>query len=356
MTASARPAGVFEGELASERAAIRGEVEHGSNEAARRAAAARAMLVKGLEPSIAALRRPSAWVRLREIVFFGSMWAGGAWLVLTGLGLRSTVASWTLRILGTLFVALALHVFALLLHDGVHHTLFAERRLNRWVAVLLGACAFISFSAYQCLHERHHVFLGDPRDPDDYHNYSGDRRLIWVMHYVRLLFGSFLYIVLIPFVVARRALPREKRRVVVEYGILAAVYATVWLLVPHHVLLHAWLLPFVPAGLMFNIRSLAAHGIGDTRDPFLASRSIEAGPVVAFLFRNENFHLEHHLFPEVPSYNLDRLHGLVFQRMPRAATAPSYLGFLAQFIRQSFRLDESPIGVVTPAASSADLE
>ena len=337
-------------ELASERAAIRGEVEHGSNDAARRAAAARAMLVRGQESSIAALRRPSAWVRLRELAFFGAMWAVGGWLVLTGLRQESFVVNAGLRVLGTLLVALALHVFALLLHDGVHHTLLRDRRANRWIAVLLGACAFISFSAYQCLHERHHVFLGDPRDPDDYHNYSGDRRLIWLMHYVRLLFGSFLYILLIPFVVARRANPREKQRVVVEYAVLSVIYAALWIGVPHAVLVHCWLIPFVPAGLMFNIRSLAAHGIGDTSDPFLASRSIDAGPVVAFLFRNENFHLEHHLFPEVPSYNLKTLHRLVFHRMPRAATAPSYLAFLARFIRQSIRFDESPIGVVAPAA------
>jgi fatty acid desaturase len=340
---------VRDSELASVRAAVRGEVEHGSNEAARRAAAARALIARGLEPSIAALRQPNAWVRARELVLFGAMWAAGGWLVLAGLHQSAAVLAWALRITGTLIAALALHVFALLLHDGVHHTLFRDRRLNRWVSVLLGGCAFISFSAYQTLHERHHVFLGDPRDPDDYHNYSGDRRLVWLMHYVRLLFGSFLYILLIPVVIARRGNARDKQRVGVEYGVLALLYAAVWLTVPHVVLVHCWLIPFVPAGLMFNLRSLAAHGIGDTSDPFLASRSIDANPVVAFLFRNENFHLEHHLFPEVPSYNLKALHGLVFHRMPRAATAPSYIGFLAQFVRQSLRLDESPIGVVSPA-------
>jgi fatty acid desaturase len=222
--------------------------------------------------------------------------------------------------------------------------------------VLLGACAFISFSAYQTLHERHHVFLGDARDPDDYHNYSGDRRLVWLMHYVRLFLGSFLYVLLIPVVVARRGQPRDRRRVAVEYGVLAAIYTTAWVTVPHAILVHCWLIPFVPAGLMFNLRSLAAHGIGDTTDPFLASRSIDASPLVAFLFRNENFHLEHHLFPEVPSYNLKTLHGLVFHRMPRAATASSYLGFLAQFVRQSLRFDDSPIGVVSPATVPSDAD
>src|SRR5689334_776244 len=98
-------------QLASERAATRGEVEHGSNEAARRAAAARAMLVAGLEPTIADLRRSSAWVRLRELALFGAMWAVGAWLVLAGVRQESWALNIGLRILGTLLVALALHVF-----------------------------------------------------------------------------------------------------------------------------------------------------------------------------------------------------------------------------------------------------
>src|SRR4029079_6821359 len=121
----------------------------------------------------------------------------------------------------------------------------------------LGACVLMSASAYQAMHERHHIFLGDARDPDDYHNYTGDRRVIWIMHYVRLLLGSFLYIALIPVMVAKRASASEKRRVIGEYVVLATIYALLWRFVPHTALVHPWLLPIIPAGIMFNIRSLA---------------------------------------------------------------------------------------------------
>ena len=344
-----RAGGDHERELGSVRAATRGEVDFGPNESARRAAATRARIAAGLESDIAALRRPEVRTRIGEIALFASVWGLGGWMVMRGLALPVGFGHWTLRITGTLVIALALHVFALLLHDGVHHSLLPDRRLNRWASVLLGASVLISASAYQAMHERHHIFLGDPRDPDDYHNYTGDRRMVWAMHYVRLLLGSFLYLALIPVMVAKRGTRVERRRVVTEYALLAALYAVAWFLVPHPVLVHAWLLPILPAGIMFNIRSLAAHGITDTSDPLLASRSIDAHPVVAFLFRNENYHLEHHLFPEIPSYNLKTVHRMVYPRMPRAATARSYIGFLTQFVRQSARLDESPIGVVTRA-------
>ena len=333
-------------ELASVRAATRGETEYGPNEGARKAAAARASVVAGIEADIAALRAPSLRTRLGEVALFAAIWAAGGWTVLRGLAEPAGALHWTLRIAGTFVVALALHMIALLLHDGVHHTLLRGRRANRWASVALGGCVLISASAYQAMHERHHIFLGDPRDPDDYHNYTGDRRLIWAMHWVRLLAGSFLYLLLIPLMVAKRATPGEKRRAAEEYALLAGVWGALWWLAPHDVLVHAWLIPILPAGIMFNIRSLAAHGVTDASDPFLASRSIDAHPVVAFLFRNENFHLEHHLFPEIPSYNLKTVHRLVFPRLPRAATAGSYLGFLGQFVRQTWRLDESPIGVV----------
>lgn len=183
-------------ELASVRAAIDGEVDSGPNEGARKAATARASVTPGLEHAIASLRVPRTLTRLKELVLFGALWAVGGYAVMSSFAFAGAW-HWALRIGGTLVVALALHVIALLLHHGVHHTLFRHRAANRWISVLLGGCVLMSASAYQ-----------------------------------------------------------------------------------------------------------------------------------------------------IPSYNLDRVHELVYPRLPRAASAPSYLGFLKQFVKQSARLDETPIGVV----------
>ena len=43
-------------------------------------------------------------------------------------------------------------------------------------------------------------------------------------------------------------------------------------------------------------------------DPVLGTRSILTNRVTAFFMCNENYHLEHHLYPGVPWYNLPRLH------------------------------------------------
>jgi len=60
---------------------------------------------------------------------------------------------------------------------------------------------------------------------------------------------------------------------------------------------------------------------------------------------NENYHLEHHLFPEVPSYNLPALRRLIAPRLPRAVEDVSYTRFLARFLLRSIRGDDSVLGL-----------
>jgi fatty acid desaturase len=79
-------------------------------------------------------------------------------------------------------------------------------------------------------------------------------------------------------------------------------------------------------------------------DPLLASRSVRSNPVVSFLLLNENYHLEHHLYPEIPSYNLPALRALLHSRLPHTVEARSYSRFLAGFVVRFLRGDESVLG------------
>lgn len=315
-------------------------------------ARARSAIAAGFEDELAQLRRLSVVKRLFELVVFSALWAGGVTLVLTALGgLDPGPLQYVLRAVGTLVAAVAINAFVLLLHEGMHHTLFVSRFWNRWVSVLLGAPVLMSFSAYRVLHWRHHAYLGDPRDPDDYHHYTARPWLVWLMHFLRLCLGAFLYIFLIPRLALRHGSRQDRRDIVAEYLFLALLWGTLAVVVPGPWLLHGWLLPALLTGLMTNVRGFAQHGITDATDPYLASRTLTAHPVVAFCLLNENYHLEHHFFPEVPSYHLPRLHRLMWQRLPRAVTGRSYLGFLGRFLRAAWRMDESPIGLTHPGGT-----
>ncbi|HEV3258310.1 MAG TPA: fatty acid desaturase [Gemmataceae bacterium] len=312
---------------------------------------ARAALSAGLEDQLALLRCFDVRKRNVELASFLLLWVCGAGLTLFGYyDLAPGVLHYALWGIGTFLSAVALNAFVLLLHEGMHHVLFAHRLWNRWVSVALGSTVLMSYSAYRVMHLRHHTFLGDPRDPDDYHNYSGSRVRVWVMHFMRLLGGAFLYLLLIPLLALRHGSGSERRQIAVEYCVLALLYGGIVLTVPGPLLLLGWFIPVVLVAYMTNLRGFTQHGLTDATDAYLASRSVQAHPVVAHCLLNENFHLEHHLFPEVPSYNLARLHELIWGRLPRAVTARSYSGFLLRFLRQTWTMDETPIGLTTPAS------
>ena len=309
-----------------------------------RHAEARRRMARGLEAELAELRRLDRGKRLREIAVFAALWLGGMAVDFAGLRVASGAPGILLRVAGTLLSAVAINAFILLMHEGMHGTLFESERANRWVSVALGATFCLSFTSYRVLHERHHRYLGDARDPDDYANYTGNRRLLWALHYLRLLIGVYVYIVAIPFLAFRHGTARDRRRILAEYAVLVAIHAAVYATVPAGLLIPLWLIPLILAAHMTAIRGLTQHGIAEARDPYLASRTIQAHPLVAFCLLHENYHLEHHLFPEIPSYHLAEVHRLIWPRLPRAVTGRSYLGFLWRLFAATLRMDETPIG------------
>ena len=94
------------------------------------------------------------------------------------------------------------------------------------------------------------------------------------------------------------------------------------------------LIPMVVINTLVNIRGMSQHTLLEqASDPVLGTRSILTNPVTRFFMCNENYHLEHHLFPRVPWYNLPRLHRLLLEQLS-ARGAPfirSYWAFVVEF-------------------------
>ena len=306
---------------------------------------ARMAVSAGLEERIEALKMPDSRRRLYESSFFVLLFLLGACLNLTALSSLPQVWAYAALLVGTACGALGLNAIVLLMHEGMHQAFLPQPFWNRWISVCFGGLALVSFSAYQVMHLRHHRYLGDRRDPDDYHNYSASPGVVWMMHYMRLLAGSLLYLFCIPHLSLRFGTPAQRRRVLHEYGILFGVYGLLLVFAPAYVLLWGWLAPLVCTGFLINIRGFTQHGITDARDPFLASRSIYPSRLTAFFLLNENLHLEHHLFPEIPSHHLPAVRALLTDRVPRRVTGRSYLGFVCAFLRRTLTLDERPIGL-----------
>lgn len=313
---------------------------------------ARASVSTGLSHELAALRRLDPVRRLGEIGIFAALWVVGIWL---GRQSLETVGwySWVLGVAGLATSAAALNAFYLLSHEGHHHLLFENRAVNHGVNIVLCVPLLHSPSAYVVLHTRHHRYLGGPGDPDEYRNYTDNPRLRWALQWVRLTMGTLVYMPLIPIVAWRRAMRQERVHMAIEYAAMSVVWIAAFTLVPIRMLFQVWLVPGVLVGYISAVRALAQHALTEPHDPLLASRSVQSNPLVSFLLLNENYHLEHHLFPEIPSYRLPALRALLHSRLPQRVEARSYTRFLAGFVVRTVSGDESVLGLSDPQTSSS---
>lgn len=292
------------------------------------------------------LHRLTWWRQLPALLYVPAWFAGGALCVAAA---RSEGSPWLwmpLWIAGWAIAGLSLAAFFLLMHEGTHGTLARSRWLNRLLAVIVGILLYLGFTSYRVLHLRHHDNLGGGDDPDEYANYTSNTAVLWTLHLSRLTIGSYLYLLLIPILAWKHGTSADRTSIALETLLLGAVFAALFWWLPGDVSLHALLFPTLAANILTNSRGLAQHGLADPGDPFLASRSIRPARWVRHLYLNENYHLEHHLYPGVPHYRLHDLHLLLRTRWPRALWIPGYLWFLRRFFAALRTRDQSLVGFV----------
>lgn len=242
--------------------------------------------------------------------------------------------------------AASLHGISLFTHEAVHSVLGKSRIFNDVLGALCAWPVLQNFSAYKVLHLRHHKFLGVEGDPDHYANYSSWTWMIFIMNWLRLLIGYPVYIVMIPILGFRQGRPRDRFWIVVESLAVCALGVAVYLSpLPTTVILYGWVLPMILINSFVNVRGMSQHTLlPHPEDPVLGSRTILSNPITRYFMCNENYHLEHHLYPRVPWYHLPALHRELNNDLnARSATfIPSYLSFAWHFVISSAR--RSPLG------------
>lgn len=253
----------------------------------------------------------------------------GAWVVACQLlqvaAIFFVVAAWPnplTLILGALLLGGRQLGFFVLEHECGHGTLFKTQCLNDWVGHwLTGALGFANMDAYMRQHLVHHRRAGSQEDPDlaNYQDYPISRQRLR-RKLKRDLTGKtgwrYLKGVLTATTCMSR-LPEEKRqslkRGLIVNGLLLLILTAsgnAWLYL-------LWLVALVFVNpLVTRIRQIGEHAAVPaltSEDPRENTRTLHANWLERALIcpHRVNYHLEHHLLPSVPSYNLKKLHKLL---------------------------------------------
>jgi len=266
-----------------------------------------------------------------KILLLFGLWAIGIWLSLASPLLPVT---WT----GIALSGCSITGLTVLMHEACHSWLSKNKSLNRWLGVLCGMTGLVSMSAYRSIHLVHHSVARSEADPDDIEETAPKSIPLVVVYYIVLLAGIYIYLGTVAVVGYQHANTTWRKRILFEVVLIAATIALVLWFFPVEVVLKAWIFPILVAGQLANVRGLAEHGLTTSGNRFSETRTVVSNGFVRFFMSNSNFHLEHHLFPAIPWYNLRKLHTIIEpQRLASSASIYSgYLPFLWDFFKSTW--------------------
>ena len=216
------------------------------------------------------------------------------------------------------------------LHETIHYTAFASRRINRRVADAIGFLLLLPSRYFRAFHLAHHRFTQDPdRDPELASPKPGTLgRLILALSGLPLWRERVATLVRHargridePFIE-----PGRRPRITWEARVHLALYigaGAASLALSSDLLLWYWVVPALMAQPMLRIFLLAEHtGCPLVPDMLRNSRTTRSNALVRFLAWNMPYHSEHHAYAAVPFHALPALHERLKDRI--AVQSPGY--------------------------------
>lgn len=232
---------------------------------------------------------------------------------------------------------------AVLMHECAHNSFFSHKGLNHWVGKwLCGAPLLIELDGYRRYHLEHHRLSGTDKDPD-YPNYklypvsklSMARKLvrdIVGITGIRNLIGlCMMYGETSAFDLSYKP-KKDKEKIgtgvilknivknMLPYFVVHGILISGLILLGAGELYWLWLVTFLTVfSVLLRIRNAAEHAaVPDllNADARMHTRTTIPPWWQAFILapHGANYHLEHHLLPSVPAYNLPDFHQLLVRK------------------------------------------
>ncbi len=265
------------------------------------------------EAELRELMKPNVARFNLNLIMHVSVWlvaAAGIWVL----------DHWLWLTLCVVILANQLHGFTVLQHECGHRNAYKNDGWNRLVGCALAWFIFMPYTTFKECHRRHHRYLGDPEhDPDEW-NYTGGRAR-WIPVRIATFVPRFIFMSL------TRYTTDVRNKVITELVFNLVTWTMLiigsWQLELFNEFLLIFALPLFLLAAIINPLSRGyehwplARIAEDDRDSRLdiAKTTISVThPFVSWIWANINYHVEHHVYPGVPFYNLPRVAELMKKR------------------------------------------
>ena len=239
------------------------------------------------------------------------------------------------------------HAFGALMHEFAHYRFIDNKGVSDWVGDVFVAWPILaSVDSYRRNHLAHHRYTNTDKDPD-WVIKIGTRKFTFPQEWQSAVLSLVAYVAVIGSVLdmvqaiqrlraldtSTRAYKLTRLAFYLAWAVLFTLTGT-WL----QFLLY-WLVPFLTVFfLVLYVRSVAEHFGGEMNygDELGSTRTVLPYVWETWFFAPHmvNYHLEHHLYPSVPYYNLPELHRALMANPTYASRAHITRGYSIGLVRE----------------------
>jgi len=270
--------------------------------------------------------------------------------ILIAAALAATYLNILTYFLAIIVIGARMHALAILMHDASHYRFMKNRYWNDLITDITTMFPlFLTIEKYRINHLAHHKHLNTEEDPDwvsklpkKEFQFPKTKKefILGILSYFLLVQGvkDAIWFVTRFNVLGPNKNPTKKSSKVPQllfYGLLITVLtvAGLW-----KFFLLFWIVPYFSTFLMFQyIRSVSEH-FGDLEYDHLlsASRTVKTNALERFFIapHNVGYHIEHHLYPGVPYYNLPKLHTLLLETPVYQKHAHLTKGYMSGLLKE----------------------